>query len=212
MYAKLYAIKNNRYTEVGNMKNGGIDRRIIKTKNSIRTAFKQLVQQKEMSTISISELTKCANITRSTFYMYYNTVEDVREEIENDIINDITGSLSDADWLHFLANPYTIFKMFAEAIAQQDENNRYILSSSNSGQLLNKINTKVTETIMDYIYTHDVDIADPAKAKYIVAFVMAGTTECFKLWFNHKSTLTLEELCLRISAMVKDALPLVKEL
>lgn len=193
------------------MKNGGIDRRIIKTKKSIRTAFKELIQEKEMSEISISELTKRANITRSTFYMYYQTVEDVRSEIENDIIDNITTSLSETDLLHSLANPYTLFTTLAEEIAQQDENNRYILSSSNSGQLLDKINSKVTEIVMNFIRENNV-VSDPARAKYIVAFVMAGTAECFKIWFNHKSSLTLEELCLRISEIVKDALPLVKEL
>ena len=52
------------------MKNGGIDKRVIKTKNAIFEAFKQLVQEKDMSDITISELTQKANITRSTFYMY----------------------------------------------------------------------------------------------------------------------------------------------
>ena len=52
-----------------NMKNGGIDKRVVKTKNAIFEAFKQLVQQKDMADISISELTQKANITRSTFYM-----------------------------------------------------------------------------------------------------------------------------------------------
>lgn len=49
------------------MKNGGIDKRVIKTKNAIFEAFKQLVQEKDMSDITISELTQKANITRSTF-------------------------------------------------------------------------------------------------------------------------------------------------
>ncbi len=191
------------------MKNGGIDRRIIKTKKAIRTAFKELVQQKDMSAISISELTKAASITRSTFYMYYQTVEDVRSEIENDILNNITARLSEADLLHSLSNPYPLFATLAEEIAQQDSNNRYILSSQNSGRLLDKINTKVTEILIDFIRDHNIDVGDVARAKYVLAFVTAGTAECFKLWFNHKSSLTLEELCARIADVVKSALPAV---
>lgn len=34
------------------MKNGGIDKRVIKTKNAIFEAFKQLVQEKDMSDIT----------------------------------------------------------------------------------------------------------------------------------------------------------------
>lgn len=191
------------------MKNGGVDRRIIKTKKSIRVAFKELVQQKDMSAITISEITKAASITRSTFYMYYNTVEDVRSEIENDILNNITTRLSKTDLLHSLANPYPLFATIAEEIAQQDSNNRYILSSQNSGRLLDKINTKVTDILMDFIRDNNIDVGDIARAKYVLAFVMAGTAECFKLWFNHKSSLTLEELCIRIADVVKSALPSV---
>lgn len=40
------------------MKNGGIDKRVIKTKNAIFEAFKQLVQEKDMADITISELTQ----------------------------------------------------------------------------------------------------------------------------------------------------------
>lgn len=79
------------------MKNGGIDKRVIKTKNAIFEAFKQLVQEKDMSDITISELTQKANITRSTFYMYYNTVGDVRTDIENTIMARIDRIMSETD-------------------------------------------------------------------------------------------------------------------
>ena len=81
------------------MKNGGIDKRVIKTKNAIFEAFKQLVQEKDMSDITISELTQKANITRSTFYMYYDTVGDVRTDIENEIIARIDKIMSE-DFAH----------------------------------------------------------------------------------------------------------------
>ncbi len=57
------------------------DKRVLRTKSAIRKAFNQLVQTKEMSDISVSELTQAANITRSTFYMYYDSVAAVRDQI-----------------------------------------------------------------------------------------------------------------------------------
>lgn len=88
------------------MKNGGIDKRVVKTKNAIFDAFKQLVQQKDMADISISELTQKANITRSTFYMYYDTVGDVRSDIENEIVARIDKIMSEADLLNSMTDPY----------------------------------------------------------------------------------------------------------
>lgn len=112
------------------MKNGGIDKRVIKTKNAIFEAFKQLVQEKDMSDITISELTQKANITRSTFYMYYNTVSDVRTDIENTIMARIDRIMSETDIRNSIRNPYPLLSMLADEILKQDQNNRYILSSS----------------------------------------------------------------------------------
>ena len=51
-----------------------------------------------------------------------------------------------------------------------------------------------------------------AKAKYVAAFCTAGICETFKMWFNHQSSLTLEELCTHISQMVTKALALANEM
>lgn len=199
-------------TEVKSMKNGGIDRRIIKTRKAIRTAFKELVQQKDMSEITISELTKRANITRSTFYMYYDTVDGVRAEIENEIIDNIGQKIGGEEIYKCLTNPYPLLRIVAEEIALQDENNRYILSSNNSGQLLDKICDHITVSVMNYLISSDIEVTDVGRTRYIVAFAAAGTMECFKLWFNHKSTLTLEELCIRIAEILTSTLPFLRSL
>ena len=189
------------------MKNGGIDKRIIKTKNAIFEAFKQLVQEKDMSDITISELTQKANITRSTFYMYYDTVSDVRTDIENTIIARIDRIMSETDILNSIKNPYPLLSMLADEIL----NNRYILSSSTSGQLLDKINDRIVDAYMHWFSSHEGLTSDLGKTKYIVAFAAAGMTECFKIWFNHKSSLTLEELCKNISDAMSKGISLMMD-
>lgn len=188
-----------------NMKNGGIDKRVVKTKNAIFEAFKQLVQQKDMADISISELTQKANITRSTFYMYYDTVGDVRADIENEIVARIDKIMSEADLLNSMKDPYPLFSALAREITEQDRDNRYILSSNNSGQLLDKISDRFVTAYVHFI-TEANDGTDIGKARYIAAFIVAGMTECFKIWFNHKSSITLEELCKNIAAVVSRGL------
>lgn len=193
------------------MKNGGIDKRVIKTKNAIFEAFKQLVQEKDMSDITISELTQKANITRSTFYMYYNTVGDVRTDIENTIMARIDRIMSETDIHNSIRNPYPLLSMLADEILKQDQNNRYILSSSTSGQLMDKINDRIVEAYMHWFKENEGSTNDIGKVKYIVAFAAAGMTECFKIWFNHKSSLTLEELCKNISDAMSKGISLMTD-
>lgn len=193
------------------MKNGGIDKRVIKTKNAIFEAFKQLVQEKDMSDITISELTQKANITRSTFYMYYNTVGDVRTDIENTIMARIDRIMSETDIRNSIRNTYPLLSMLADEILKQDQNNRYILSSSTSGQLMDKINDRIVEAYMHWFKENEGSTNDIGKVKYIVAFAAAGMTECFKIWFNHKSSLTLEELCKNISDAMSKGISLMTD-
>lgn len=182
------------------MKEGKVDKRVVKTKTAVFSSFKELVEQKDISEITISELTQKAGITRSTFYMYYDTVADVRDDIENEIMERIDVIMSEEDIVNSLENPYPLLSTVAEEITRQDQNNRYILSSSSSGRLLNKITDRMVDCYMRSLSGSDAaNGMDINKARYVVAFAVAGMMECFKHWFNHKSTLTLEELCKNIS-------------
>ena len=61
-----------------------MDRRIVKTREAIMKAYLDLITEKGTSRVSISELARRANIDRKTFYLHYNSVDDVlREYVEN---------------------------------------------------------------------------------------------------------------------------------
>ena len=113
--------------------------------------------------------------------------------------------MSEADLLNSMKDPYPLFSALAREITEQDRDNRYILSSNNSGQLLDKISDRFVTAYVHFI-TEANDGTDIGKARYIAAFIVAGMTECFKIWFNHKSSITLEELCKNIAAVVSRGL------
>ena len=194
------------------MKNGGVDKRIVKTKNAIRTAFKELVQVKDMSDITISELTEKAGVTRSTFYMYYDSIGAVRNDIEDVILAHIEKIMSEANLVQSMLNPYPLLFAITNEINKYDEYNRYILSSNNSGELLDKLKKLVIDAFVSTMQKNTQIKVNVAKAKYIAAFCTAGICETFKMWFNHQSSLTLEELCSHISQMVTKALALANEM
>lgn len=62
------------------------DLRVVKTRQLIREALLDLMSERELSRITISELCARAQINRKTFYRHYREPGDVVTEIENDIL------------------------------------------------------------------------------------------------------------------------------
>ena len=58
------------------------DRRIEKTKQAMRHAFVELLKRKPYNAITISELTREANIDRRTFYLHYECIDDLVSEMQ----------------------------------------------------------------------------------------------------------------------------------
>ena len=63
---------------------GRVDRRVAKTQAAIHRALEELVCEKPPHRITVAEITRRANIHRKTFYLHYNSVEELfREELES---------------------------------------------------------------------------------------------------------------------------------
>lgn len=73
------------------------DLRVVKTRRIISGAFTELLSEKELSKITISELCERAQINRKTFYRHYAALSDVAAELENEILDEFSrgfGSIS----------------------------------------------------------------------------------------------------------------------
>ena len=56
------------------------DRRVSKTKRSIQNAYLDLLRQKGTEKITISDIAREADIDRKTFYLHYDSTEDIIRE------------------------------------------------------------------------------------------------------------------------------------
>lgn len=70
------------------------NQRIRLTKKLLKDALIKLLHQKSIDSISVTELCKCAEINRVTFYKYYSNPSDVLTEIKDEILSDIEEIVS----------------------------------------------------------------------------------------------------------------------
>lgn len=62
-----------------------------KSKEQIREAFFDILEHKSFHNITITDITKKANVVRSTFYAHYDDKYNLLDEIEQELIGGFTG-------------------------------------------------------------------------------------------------------------------------
>lgn len=73
------------------------DYRVQMTKQSISTAFIQLLKLKVIQKITVKELCLKAHMNRGTFYLHYHDVYDLLDQIQMELIQEFQNILSNPD-------------------------------------------------------------------------------------------------------------------
>ena len=68
------------------MKNNTYDQRVRLTKSLIKDAFLELLSRKNVRHITVRELCEKAQINRATFYAHYMDIYDLKEQLENELL------------------------------------------------------------------------------------------------------------------------------
>ena len=114
------------------------DRRAVRTKKAIRTAFLSLLEEKSLNQITVAELSRRADLGRGTFYLHYKDVYDLYEHIEDDLYGELVQIFDDS-----IPTDSKRLLNFTQAITKYMEDNRdlflLIVRSGPDGKALYKL-------------------------------------------------------------------------
>lgn len=85
-----------------------MDLRIKKTKRAIRTAFYELIKEKPLEKITVTEIAARAEINKATFYAHYETIHDLVDQLEQEAVAEVISQLNTVQGL--LSAPRTFVK------------------------------------------------------------------------------------------------------
>ncbi|ARQ05761.1 DNA-binding transcriptional regulator EnvR [Macrococcoides canis] len=104
------------------------DRRIRKTKESIKSAYFELLKEKPFKDITVNQIAEKADINRGTFYLHYLDKFDLREQLENEVLEQLKAKLEKTTINQLLENPEQYSVALIELILQVIEDNREFFS------------------------------------------------------------------------------------
>lgn len=102
------------------------DRRVIKTKAAIRAAFFDAIKEKNSSKITVTEIARRANIDRKTFYLHYNSPEDILNELYQDVLHEFTLIMQRWDMLGGAFDLYALGRALSSLLKRDIDLYRHI--------------------------------------------------------------------------------------
>lgn len=103
------------------------DRRVKRTKEMIFSAFKELMlNYEEYLEISVTELCEKANISRRTFYSYFDSIDDLLKMLQKEAIENFLIMTKGADVFN---NPHLVVESFFKINLENPLYEKMLLSS-----------------------------------------------------------------------------------
>lgn len=157
------------------------DLRIIKTRRTIRNALVDLMSEKELSAVTISELSARAEINRKTFYRHYRAIGDVVAELENEILSEFSEILKSGN--DSLLNIGAVFRDISALVERRRD--FFVRLMTYNHDLFNngKIKAMLRRTLAVSLRNAGADM-DEQSIEAVSEFLISGVLALYADWFD----------------------------
>lgn len=146
-----------------------MDLRQKKTKRSIKNTFLNLRMRKPLERITVRELTEQAEISKATFYLHYKDIYDLSDCMENEVIRDLLGQISDPRSI--LENPQKFILEFVNLFYSQ----KNIIDILFSGTQASILPQRLEEEIKNYVFELEPDLKENARFNIWLTYQIMGS-------------------------------------
>lgn len=165
------------------------DLRVIKTKQAIRKTFEEMVCEMDYDKITVKELTERAMINRKTFYLHYETVDDLLEELQDEIM---ASFIKEDVSYHSMADIRRITRFFFEYAASMPLLNERLLCAGSYSHVGDRINAAIMAHRAET--NRGAFSENPLEDNLVFAYFSANSTILYRQWVADGKRLPLEEL------------------
>lgn len=165
------------------------DLRVQKTKKSIKDTIKNMICTMEYHKITVMELAKRANIHRKTFYLHYETIDALYDELIQEIAE---GYFKLMENLEVPVNMKKQTQIFYEYYCYQEEYVERLLCNESYKILCDKMFSYEIQhnTLRDHRFSY----LSIEKQNIITTFLVSSTVEIYRRWVKDGKKLSIDEL------------------
>lgn len=173
------------------------NRRTAYTRNVIRESFLELLAEQDIQKITVTDITKKADVNRGTFYQHYKDPIDLFNQIETELTDQILPTIK----LQHTDNIAVWLSRFIDVLQANRLLSLTLLKSSHSSYLMNTIFAEVHDLAIES-FKGLYDETNPILLEYYFNYFVKGTLGIIIEWLSNDDGTSSEDISLVLSKVL----------
>jgi AcrR family transcriptional regulator len=167
------------------------DRRSTRTKKALKRVMLELLSKKDISKITVSELSERADIGRGTFYLHYADPYDLLDKLENELLEQVTAHVAPISESRDRDSLLLHMERVWQCIYGQLETFKILMNRRNVARFMEKFKAYSEKSAFAAITNeYNKDETD----SYGVIYIISGTLGIFQKWMEQGAPIPPEKL------------------
>lgn len=157
-----------------------LDRRKNYTRIVLKESFMKRLQEKPLQKITITEVCETADINRSTFYTHYKDLYDLLYQIEDDVIEDLSQTLSAYNYTEN-EEAVEMTEKLLEYLAENHESCQILFSEHGDPTFQKKVMMLVHNLLLDSL----INSKNAPYTEYLSLYIVNGVIHVVQSWLKN---------------------------
>lgn len=167
------------------------DLRVRKTQKAIKNAFTEMLLEMDYEKITIKELCERATINRRTFYLHYDTIDDLLFSIQKDITKEFFDRIKNYDIIQNIEQCTREYFIYSEEKGKIME---VINCNTNLDYVRQQMVNTVSQKSIDFNNYKSIQKYDAFTKNIIINFINFATVAMYRQWVKDGRKIPMENM------------------
>ena len=170
----------------------------VRSRQMIKKAFAEMLNEKDITKITVTDIVEKAGISRGTFYAHYMDVYDLYNAIETNMMETVQQALDAVGPKNIILDPSEVITRAMAFLEEKKAYYKLFVTTSRSDSLINRISTYVGERLtaeVDETFTEE----EKKEVKLFIYYSLGAIEHNVKAWLDEKIPMSAAECAALIS-------------
>ncbi len=172
------------------MKKG--NRSVERTCQMLRRAYAELILEKDIEKITVADVTRCAGLSRNTFYLHFEDINALKEYARTKFEEEISRCIDETSIDAHEATPVDVLERFQQFFSESEVMCKRLLKTPHYTILLEKMKQVFIKSICLALASSETPRTP--EAAMLPYFLAGGMVELYAMYLQEKNDCTLPEI------------------